>query len=345
VSLQFADIDDAVLETQEALVKKGAWVDMQTDLTDFVAVREMWKDRQKKFQGGHPWRFDCQVDHNHSARAVGLYETDGDALTDTMIKGTVPARHINAHYTYDLREPDFQRGGSAIVDLVKSKYVGMMVSVYEKLEEFCWGKPDDSGDDVTPYGVELWVIKNATEGLNAENPAGFADGRANIDSTVYERWANWAARYVAVSKEDLVRKMRRGHRKTRFRSPVSHAVPDLASMKNGIYTNDTVIGTCEEILEAQNMNLGNDLASKDGRSLFKGTPLVYAPYLDLDTEDPIYMLDWKYLAIGVMPGWENNLTKPYMVPGKHNVRRVDLDCTLNMICTDLRRQAVFSTAG
>jgi hypothetical protein len=90
------------------------------------------------------------------------------------------------------------------------------------------------------------------------------------------------------------------------------------------------------------MNLGNDLASKDGRTLFKGTPVQYVPKLDADASDPIYMLDWKWLAIGVLAGWENNLTAPYMVPGKHTVRRVDLDCSLEMVCTDLRRQAVMA---
>jgi hypothetical protein len=41
-----------------------------------------------------------------------------------------------------------------------------------------------------------------------------------------------------------------------------------------------------------------------------------------------------------MAGWENNLTAPYMVPNKHLVRRVDMDASLNMICTDLRKQCV-----
>ncbi|GAG19481.1 unnamed protein product, partial [marine sediment metagenome] len=154
------------------------------------------------------------------------------------------------------------------------------------------------------------------------------------------RWANWSGDYEAVSKESLVRMMRKAHRNIQFRSPVSHAQPKLGGTKNGIYTNDTVVGLLEEILESQNMNLGNDIASKDGRTLFKGTPVTYAPYLDGDAEGPVYMLDWTWLAIGILAGWENQLTKPYMVPSKHLVRRVDLDCTMQMVCTNLRRQAV-----
>lgn len=344
MTLQYADIDDAVLLTQEKLVKRGAFLDLQTDLQDHVAVREMWKGRKKKFDGGETWNFQAQYDHNHSARTVGLFETDGSALTDTMVTGKVSPRHVNAHYIYDQREPAFQRGGTKIVDLIKTRYTGMMVSFFELLEEILWTKPTDSSDTRTPFGVAYWVVGNASEGFSGGNPSGFSGGRAGISTGDQPRWANYTARYVAIAKQDLIRKMRRAHRKTKFRSPVSHAQPTLGGMKNGIYTNDDVIGLVEELLEENNMNLGNDINSKEGKTLFKGTPLTWAPYLDADSQDPVYMLDWNWLAIGVLSGWENQLTKPYMVPDKHLVRRVDLDATLQMICTNLRRQAVINKA-
>ncbi len=341
MGLDYNKIDDLVNSTQQKLIARGAFVDMQTDLTDHIAVREMWKGKQKAFEGGLEWRFDLQMDHNHSARTVGLFETDGSAIHDTLTNGKVGPRHINAHYIYDQREPDFQRGGLAIVNLIKSRYVSMMVSVFELMEEILWSKPTDSSDAMTPYGIAYWVTKNATEGFNGGNPSGFTDGRAGISTLTYPRFANWTAQYASVSKEDLIRKMRRAHRKTKFRSPVSHAVPNLQT-GNGIYTCDTVIGLLEEILESQNMNLGNDIASKDGKTTFKSTPVTYAPYLDNDSSDPVYMLDWKKLAVGIMSGWENQLSKPTAVPGKHLVRRVDLDASMNMVCTDPRRQAVIS---
>jgi len=340
MGLNFKDIDDAVLLTQNSLIERGAFLDLQTDLSDHIAVREMWEARQKKFEGGLDWTFNAQVDHNHSARAVGLYENDGSANTDTMIEGKVGIRHVNAHYIYDQREPAFQRGGTAIVDLVKTRYTGMMVSFYELLEEFLWSKPADSSDTKTPHGILMYLVKNATEGFNGGNPVGFTSGAAEIDSTAQARWRNWTGKYTTINKEDLLRMMRRGSRKTNFRSPISHAVPDLGSMKNGIYTNDAVIGLMEETLESNNMNLGNDLIKSD-TVMFKGTPVQYAPKLDDDSTNPIYMIDWKWMAVGVMPGWENNLSAPYMVPGKHLVRRVDLDASLNLVCTNRRRQAVF----
>jgi len=345
MGLSFSEIDDAVLLTQNKLVKRGAFVDMQTDLTDHVAVREMWKGKKKKFEGGENWEFEVQMDHNHSARTVGLYETDGSSMNDTMVKGEVAPRHVNAHYLYDQREKAFQRGGVAIVDLIKTKYVGMMVSFYEFLEDILWSKPDDSTDTKTPYGIAYWVTRNAVTGFTGGNPAGFADGKGGISAETYSRYKNYSGLYTnPEDSTDLIRSMREAHRKSRFRSPVSHATPDLGGMQNGIYCNNDVIGLFEETLEKNNMNLGNDLASKDGRTMFKSTPITYVPYLDDDSADPIYMLDWKWLAVGVMAGWENNMTAPYMVPGKHLVRRIDLDATLNVVCTDPRRQTVFYKA-
>lgn len=339
--LAFSQIDDAVLLTQEKLVKRGAFTDLQTDLQDHIAVRELWKGRNKKvFSGGETWDFQVQMDHNHSAKVVGLYETDGSAMTDVMQTGKVEPRHVNAHYIYDKHEPSFQRGGTKIVDFVKSKNVQMHISLFELLEPILWGKPDDSNDLKTPFGIAYWVTRSTTEGFNGPNPVGFTAGKAGISQGTYSRWANWTAQYVNVSKTDLLRKMRKAHRKSRFRSPISHANPDLGAMRNGIYLNSDTIELLEEAVEDQNMSLGNDLASKDGRAMFKGTPLTYVPFLDDDSTDPVYMLDWKWLTLGIMEGWENQLTGPYMVPNKHNVSRVDLDASMNMICTDLRRQAV-----
>jgi len=346
MGLAFSQIDDAVLLTQEKLVKRGAFTDMQTDLQKHVAVNELWKGRTKQFSGGETWDFQVQFDHNHSAAAVGLYETDGTAMTDNMATGKIEARHVNAHYIYELREPAFQRGGTKIVDLVKTRYTAMMVSFFTVMETFLWGKPATSADTKTPYGVDYWLTKyDSTTGFEGGNPTGFTSGKAGISQGTYSRWANYVDRYAAVTKADLVRKMRKAHRKTDFVSPVQHAKPTMGGNKNGIYMNETTIGLFEEEVEKQNMSLGVDIASMDNRVTFKSTPLTWVPFLDDSTDNPVFLLDWSVFAVGIMGGWQNNLTKPYMVPDKHNVRRVDLDASFNTICTDLRRQAVLNTSG
>lgn len=341
MSLQISDIDDAVQLTLNNFIQKGSFVDMQTDLTDHVAAREMWKDRKNVFEGGIEWEFQVQMDHNHSARAVGLFEQDSSALNDTMTNGTVPCRHVNAHFEYDQREKDFQRGATKIVDLIQTRMQAMYVSFYDFLEEKLWTKPTDSTDTRNIFGIPYWIVKNSSVGLTGGNPSGFSAGAAGIDSSTYPRWKNFSGAYTAVTAADLLGKMRQAHLETMFRSPMSHNNPTF-STKNGIYVNSDTYRELEALFDTRNMNLGSDLGGK--KVTFKGTPITYAPYLDNDSSDPVYMIDWKYMAVGCLAGWENNLTSPYMVPGKHTVRRVDMDASLNTICVDRRRQTVLYKA-
>jgi len=342
MSLSFQDIDDAVLETQENFIKKNAFVDLQTDITDHVAVREMWKNKQKKFDGGLNWRFDAQIASNGSARAVGLFETAGTAITDTMIKGYVEPRHVNACYIYDQGEQDFQQGGHAIVELVFSRYVAMQVDFYDYLETVLWGCPAAT-DAKTPHGISYYVTKGTAgqEGFYGMDPTGYtAIGRSHILSSAQQRWRNWFADYADVTDEDLILKIDTGMMSTQFRSVVDHSQPELGSTKTGIYTNQTTAKKMKALLKTQNMNLGNDLIGK--LPLINSSSVTYVPKLDADTSNPVYVLDWRWLAVGVMSGWENNLSKPTPVADMPRVRRVDLDCTLEVACTNLRKQMVFA---
>ena len=53
------EIVDLVNLTQVNLIKRGAFLNLMTDLTDYVAVRELWKRHQKVFAGGLDWEFDA----------------------------------------------------------------------------------------------------------------------------------------------------------------------------------------------------------------------------------------------------------------------------------------------
>lgn len=344
-------IDDLVKTTQDLLIKQGAFVDLMSDLTDYVAVNKLFKNHKKVFDGGLDWKFDAIVDHNHSAKFTGLYANDGAALNDATIDGKVSPRFVTANYIYDVLEPKLQGSKIMVVDYVKSKMHRMYVSYFELLEAAFWGKPEDSNDKFTPYGIPFWITKqsnvdaasHATGGFDGKNPTGFSEGRAGISSTAYPRWANWACQYSAVSDDDLVSKMCRGVRKTNFKSAISHAEPTLSS-GNGVYTNDSVIDALSMLLKKNNMNLGNDIASKDGQAVFKSHPIEYVPALDTDTTNPIYLIDWKSMAFGTISGWDRHLSEPKDVPGKHTVRQVFLDGGVNMICDNLRKQAVFHLA-
>jgi hypothetical protein len=272
-----------------------------------------------------------------------MYQTDSSIMVDTLVEGSVSPRHVNAHYIYDKHHPAFQGGATKIVDFVRLKYSEMIRSWWDGLEAACWTDPTVS-DDASIHGIPYWLTKGTAgqEGFYGLNPSGYTNGRAGISSTTYPRWANWFSDYTAVSEEDLLRKFSKGYYAIQFRSPLSHSEPTLGKTGNGIYCNLDSLVLLEEYLKTQNMNNGVDLAPYMGRTAFKGNPIVYAPYLDNDSSDPFYFIDWKYMAMGVLAGWEEQYTGPYMVGDMHNVQRVDMDATMELVATNLRCHAVFA---
>ena len=357
------EIEDLVKGTQELILKKGELVNLMTDLTDYVALRELWGRHQHQFNGGLDWRFDCILDHNHSARFVKMYQNDTASHKDATQKGVVGPRFCDASYVYDVREKDLQSNNAiTIFNFVKTKMAQMYQSWYDLLEPALWGSPQYADDDVTPYGLAFWIQKMSNSDYASHPEGGFYGmdpvlpknattetpttvNRAGISSSTYARWRNYCNQYTNISKDDLIKKMRRAFRSVDFKSPVKQITePSLGGKGCGIYVNLDTIGTMEELLEAQNMNLGNDLASKDGKCVFKGHEVCYAPILNDDATDPVYMINWKTLALGVLAGWKEHLSEPMVVENQHNSRQVFLDGGLNMICTNLRTQAVIHKA-
>jgi hypothetical protein len=201
-----------------------------------------------------------------------------------------------------------------------------------------------SNSDASSHAAGGFDGKDPSMATSASVSTLVTEARAGISSSSYARWANWAAQYAEVTPADLVKKMRIASRKIDFKSPLNVAEPKLGTGR-GIYTTTDVVVAMEEILEAQNMNLGNDLASKDGKTLFKGNPVYNVPLLDRDSEAPVYMLDWSTLGMGVLSGWDKRISEPKEDADRHNVRNVFLDASMAFVCTNLRNQAVISKAA
>ena len=363
-------IDDLVATTMEFMIAKGKFTNLLSDLNDYVAVRELMANHKKTFQGGADWTFNVAVAANNngngSAKFTKLFDTDSGNRVDVIKKGKVSPRFVTASYFYDLREPALNSGDMVQrIEFVKEQMTLMYQSFYQLMEETFWGSPTYASDDVTPAGIKFWITRQsntaaaisghamgAFDGVDPKLPASDQDSTATtvpragagLASGTYARWANWCAQYADVSKADLVKKMRYAARKTNFRSPLSVAEPKLGKGR-AIYCGIDTLTALEEILESQNMNLGNDLASKDGKTLFKGNPVYHVPFLDDDAQAPVYMIDWSTLCLGILAGWDKRVTKPMEVANQHNVRQVFLDASLNFVCTNLRNQAVIAKAA
>lgn len=328
-----------LLATTQRELGKGKWTDIAADLQEYVGFQQIFKKKRVGFQSGTSIQWDAMVDLTRSVENVGLYHTATYSVGDVMKQLNVPWRHTHANYSFDRTEIDLNRSPARIVNLMKIRRADMQLSLAEHIENDWWGKPSSATDEVTPYGVDTWLVRDPVEGFTGGNPAGFPSGVGGLDSSVYTRWRNWSAQYTNMTKTDLVRKWRKAATHTRFMSPVDMNTFNTGD-NYGYYTNYNVLGTLEEILESQNESLGNDIASKDGATLFRRRPVQWVPQLDSDTANPVYGINWGVFKAVFLNGWFLEESAPYKAPNQPRVMRVDVDLTYNYCCRDRRRNFV-----
>ena len=340
MALSAEQIADLVTTTQRELGKLR-WTDMTGDLQEYVAMPKLLKKEKVQFQSGYGIQWNLMKGTSGAARNVGLFNTDALNVADQMITANIPWRHSTTSYAFERREIAMNREPARIVELIKTRRADAMIDLAKLCETDFWSKPTDSNDQVRPFGVKYWVVGNASEGFNGGNPSGFSAGAAGLDAATYPRWKNWTAEYAQIAKDDLVVKWRKAATFTKFMPPVE--IKDYnRGDRYGYYTNYTVFGKLETILENQNDNLGNDLASKDGAVVFRKTPVTWVPELDADTTNPLYGLNWGVFFPVFLSGEYMREDPPEKAPNQHNVMHVFVDSTYNNKCTDRRRLFVLN---
>lgn len=336
--LSAENIADLVSTTLNDL-GRGKWTDIASVYQEYYALPKLLKKQRVNFDSGVRIDLNVMYKYSSAAKHTGLYATDDVNAEDVMAKGFIEWRHSTTNWAYDEREVAMNASPAKIIDLVKTKRAASMGSLAELMETCLWSKPATSADVTTPYGVPYWIVKNdGTGGFDGGNPAGFSAGAGNLDSTTYTRWKNWAAQYTAATKADLVAKMREAYAKIGFRAPVDF--PDASGKDNyELFTNYDGLAAMENIGEDQNENLGRDVASMDGKIVFRGNPVHYVPYLDGDTENPYYFINWGVMQVVFLKGEYLKEIGPIDSDG-HRVKEVHTDLTWNTRCTNRRRLAV-----
>lgn len=333
------NLGDLLVTTQRELGEPN-FTEIATDLQDHVAMRVILKKNRVEFQSGTEIQWDIMVRHSNSAANVGLYASDNVNVVDGMIQARIPWRNTTTNYAIDRRELKMNRTPRRIVDLLKARRIMALIALAEKMETNWWGFPS-AADPETPLGAPYWITKAATEGFTGGTPSGYTSV-ANVSVSTYPRWQNWAGPYTAVSKDDLIRKMREAATKTYFR-PAVDGVPTFNTGDSySFYANYNVVGAMEEQAEAQNDNLGNDVASMDGRLMFRRAPVMYVPKLDADTTDPVYGINWGVFKIHPLRDEWMVATDIALTPGQHTVSSHHIDLTYNFACRDRRRNFVLS---
>ncbi len=333
-TLQADNIVDMVTTTQKDLGRMK-WTEIASDLQEYVAMDKLLKKEKVQYESGIGIQFNVMVDTTGQARNTGLFGTDNINQGDHMTVGSIPWRHATANYSFDRREVAMNRSPAKIVDLVKQRRATCMIDQAVLHEGNFWGKPTDSNDNLKPYGIDYWIVRNATEGFTGGIPSGFSNV-GGISPTTYPNWKNWSAQYTNVTKDDFVRKMRKAATYTKFKSPATFDSYERSQKKYGYYTNYGGVGTLEELLEDQNDNLGNDIASKDGAVIFRRIPVEWVPQLDADTANPVYGINWSVFCPVVLAGEHMKENPPVPAPNQHTVMVVHVDTTLNWLCYNRR---------
>lgn len=336
---------DILVSTQKDLGKMK-WTDYASSMQEYVAFRKLFRKEQAKFDSGQSLQWNVQVAGSGNARMTTLYGRDNINVADTLKTASVPWRHSTSAMAYDEREMAMNRGANKIVSLMESKRVDMMIGIAELLEDEFWTKPATSADEEHLYGVFTFVTYNATEGFNGGNPTGFTSGYGGLNSTTYARHRNWSGQYTNVDKDDLITMWRKAATFTRWMPPTD--IPQYgSSQRYGYYTNYNVLGPLERALEDQNDNLGNDVASKDGKVLFRSVPVTWVPRLEENdmVTDPIVGLDWSEIKIVFLTEAYMRETKPLRAPEQHNVWNIFWDCSLQVRCTNKRKQILLAKSN
>lgn len=336
--LQSSDIGDLIKNTLNKL-NRGKFTNNATDRQQYWFTSKMVRQAKVTFQNGKEVQWNRMIDFNE-AEAVGLYAIDNVRVKDVMDQASLRWAQYHNAYAIDHREITRNSGESKIVDMLLTRRLACTIGIKEKFEQDAWRVPA-STDKVSMFGFPYWFTKNNTEGFNGGRPSGYTTV-AGIDPNTDARWKNWTAQYTSVSKDDLVRKMSKASRYTKFMSPVD--VPDFDTGEESIVaTNYAVESVFRDILEAQNDNLGTDLDPMDGRARFQRMPIMHVFELDADTTNPVYGIPLSVFKLATESGWWMKEDVIEKSAKQHTVSEYHLDCTGQLICYDRRRGWVIAT--
>lgn len=353
-----AEITDLVNLTLKDLGRDKI-TNLMNGLQEYYAMPRLLRDGVS-YDSGTALQWQLALTNSGAAKMTGLYNVDTPNVDDVTATATIPWKFMNTSYAFDRRELAMNGDPARIFELLQIRRADAFASAADLLESQFWGIPSSSSDQLSLNGVNYWMPCASavdTGSFLSANNSGFSD-IAGLDATAAAnaRWRHFTASYGSYTKEEsasglndaVTQRMRLAMRKTHFMPPV--ALPEYSTGDNYfIATTLNVLQRLEEAVEAQNESLGNDIASKDGKVLFRNVPMLWVPQID-SGEGGSYKQADGTAATDPILGVNLGVLKPTFLRGEfmreeaaetstnqHNVFHVQIDSTLNVKCTDRRR--------
>ena len=357
MSVQTKDMLD-MLEATRVHTNKMSFVDISTDLQEFIVQPYMLtqKGGMKVIGGGVGISQALMVENGGYSEWVDEFSESTGSIIDHLKTMKVDFCLLHDSVLYTKGELIDNKGEDRIQNVILPRTRSMWLRVAQTMERDFFGTPSAT-DDLTPWGLKYWIVKNATTGFNGGYPSGFTT-IGNINLTQVPNFKNHTMQYTAVSKADLITAMRKSHRATNWKSPRtdSGVTGDAMPNRRLILTCEDVLEAMENIGEAQNENLGRDLSpftagqngpmglmrTGNGDLLFKKNPIIHARYLDSDTSDPVYGLDMSTFYAMTKKGDNMNLGEYEKHPTQKRVYTADLFHRHQTLCVNRRNNWVIS---
>lgn len=315
-------------------------------LQHFEVFSKWFKKDRVQFDSGTQIQRNLMLSFDSTAAShVGLDESDQTGTPDVLVQLQVPWRFAQAGWSIWYKtDVLMNRGKSMIVNVLDVRRTQALIALVEELETRAWGAVPSTTNKTLPYGVQYWVVENATTGFFGALP-GSHTAVGGVNPNTHTNFRNYTALYTSVTKTDLVAKLRTAHRACQFKSPVT-----VSDYRGGLgdryrlYVNEATIASIEALGEAQNEGLLNDIAAMDGTMVFRRHPILYVPALDARTDGPVYMIDHTTFRPVCLKGDYLRESPAKQNANNRNQYQVFVDLTYNYVCEDRRRNAILSTA-
>jgi hypothetical protein len=350
-SLRPDQILDLVEATQKNF-KSPQWVDLSMNLQKYYFARLMSgggtrKLKKRPEKGGPELEWKLQVRNQNSGRNTGLYNVDVLSKVDLLDDASITWSFQDVNYIVDTREKKWNSGAEKIIDLTKVYEHTLYNDFFELMEPLMWSAPSSSTlDPMPPAGIPFWLQSSSTAafGFNGGDPAGWTStGAGGVLTSTYANWSNGTYTWAVLSAEDFVEKTCEAMDKCYFEAP--DPFPNLVKERPswGLYTVYAVIRQLRRLTQAQNENLGDDVAKYMNTVTVRGVPLEWVPALDnsdydsYDSNNPLYGCNFETLGYFFKEGEAMARQPMQQVGNMHRFKKRFMDNAGNIVCYDRRR--------
>lgn len=344
-------LNDLVIATTREL-SKGKWTQAAQTFQRYETLSKWFKEKKVQVDSGYGISRTIQLSLAGAAKHNSFADADNPVIKDLLTQVTNNWVHAQTHWAYYYQEQLMNGTVNRIIDEIKARSEGSMIDMAEELENKTWGAaPTTTSENTLPRGVQYWIVPSSTAavGFNGGAPSGHTTV-GGINPTTNANWKNATGTFTAWTKDQFVDSACQLMYECNFESPVGRE--DFYSAKGQnfrIYCSYAASRQISKIGEAQNENLGKDIASMDGIVTLKSNAIIPLPVLkqydsastfNTSGNSPVYFINHQTFYPVVLKGDFMRESEPLRLPQQHNAYAVYRDLTYNFLCVNRRSNGV-----